>query len=129
MDKYKLQEVKKTLERIPAMTIDDLVDKVRELDTKIRACYEDSAVEWDGDTLAWMMAMDACFILEFLRREMLNSSLVFHTERADNIKRREIILDILKLCSRMGFLSQTFVWLHVFSRLSVLKKIRIKRPR
>ncbi|GLJ47688.1 hypothetical protein SUGI_1007120 [Cryptomeria japonica] len=103
MDEYKLQAVDRTLERIPRMTVEQLVMKVEELEMKIRSCYEDWATEWDRETLAWMMVMDGCFILEFLRMELPNSSLVFCSQRSDNIKRREIVLDILKLENQIPF--------------------------
>ncbi|GLJ47701.1 hypothetical protein SUGI_1007380 [Cryptomeria japonica] len=97
MDEYKLQAVDRTVERIPNMTREHLVDKVKELHEEIRDCYEDSANEWDDNALVSMMTMDACFILEFLQMDMPNSSLVFHSHRANSIKRGEILMDILKL--------------------------------
>ncbi|GLJ47685.1 hypothetical protein SUGI_1007090 [Cryptomeria japonica] len=94
IDEYKLQAVDKTLERMDDMTIEGLISKVKLMGQEIRNCYEDSAIEWDQDTLAWMMTMDACFILRFLGMELPNSCL---------IKRDEIILDILKLENQIPF--------------------------
>ncbi|KAH9320129.1 hypothetical protein KI387_021898 [Taxus chinensis] len=64
----------------------ELIKEISELEDDIRNCYEDSAIEWDSKTLVWMLTMDACFILDFLRKGMPNS-----------IMKREMILDILKL--------------------------------
>ena len=45
MEEYKLQAVDKTLERIPSMTREGLVVKVKELEKEIRDCYEDCVIE------------------------------------------------------------------------------------
>ncbi|GLJ47692.1 hypothetical protein SUGI_1007180 [Cryptomeria japonica] len=96
-DDYKLQAVRRTLERLPVKNVEWLVSEVQKLDKEIRYSYEDSAIECDERALASIVTIDACFILEFLRMDLPNSSLVFHTQRAYNIKRREMIMDILKM--------------------------------
>ncbi|GLJ27894.1 hypothetical protein SUGI_0547580 [Cryptomeria japonica] len=103
MDDHKLEAVERTLKRLNHMDIYMLTTEIEMLEERIRDCYEDSAVEYDRETVAWMFTMDACFILEFFRalsKEMSNEeqsfSLIF--QRGDgNAISWAIERDIMKL--------------------------------
>ena len=43
-----------------------VVEQLKELELKIRACYL-KFLNFSNETLAWMMAIDASFLLEFLQ--------------------------------------------------------------
>ncbi|XP_019195980.1 PREDICTED: putative UPF0481 protein At3g02645 [Ipomoea nil] len=68
MEKYKLDAAKRFSKTLAdGRKFQDLVDELRTLSVpRIRASY-DKYLSINDDTLAWMVVMDACFLLEFLR--------------------------------------------------------------
>nr|GMC71319.1 putative UPF0481 protein At3g02645 [Ipomoea batatas] len=68
MEKYKLDAAKRFSKNLAdGRKFQDLVDELRKLSVpRIRASY-DKYLSINDDTLAWMVVMDACFLLEFLR--------------------------------------------------------------
>lgn len=68
MERYKLSAVKEIVvspEQI--FNFEELViQRLKEIDPATRACYN-KFMDYDRDTLAWIMAIDGCFILNLLR--------------------------------------------------------------
>ncbi|XP_019154519.1 PREDICTED: putative UPF0481 protein At3g02645 [Ipomoea nil] len=67
MEKYKLDAAKRYSKLLPeGLKFQELVDKlVKKRVPRIRASY-DKYLSINDETLAWMVIMDACFLLEFL---------------------------------------------------------------
>ncbi|GLJ34814.1 hypothetical protein SUGI_0701100 [Cryptomeria japonica] len=59
MDDHNLVAVHTVLGRFDDVSIDNLIEEVGNLEKQIRSCYEDSAIEYNKETLAWMFTMDA----------------------------------------------------------------------
>lgn len=66
MQTHKLASTKRFQKQLQSLKIDNLVDQLTKLEQKIRACYH-KFLDLNGETLAWMMIVDASFILEFLQ--------------------------------------------------------------
>ncbi|CAK7351133.1 unnamed protein product [Dovyalis caffra] len=77
MDRYKLSAAKRCQKLLQRLKFQDLVEQLMKLESKIRACYR-KYLNINGETLAWMMAIDASFLIEYLQvcalrdREMLS---------------------------------------------------------
>ncbi|XP_022153444.1 putative UPF0481 protein At3g02645 [Momordica charantia] len=66
MERFKLSAAKRAKRFSPRdLQFHDLVEQLTRLEQKIRASYH-SYLDFNGETLAWMMAIDASFLLEFL---------------------------------------------------------------
>ncbi|KAK4413969.1 hypothetical protein Salat_2809700 [Sesamum alatum] len=66
MERYKLAAAKRNHKDFQNLKLQFLVDCLVELEPKIRACYN-KYLKLNGETMAWMMAMDASFLFEFLQ--------------------------------------------------------------
>ncbi|RVW67329.1 putative UPF0481 protein [Vitis vinifera] len=66
MERYKLAAAKRTQKHLQRVKFESLVDQLNKHEPRIRACYH-KFLQFNGDTLAWMMAIDASFLLEFLQ--------------------------------------------------------------
>ncbi|KAG9152409.1 hypothetical protein Leryth_015804 [Lithospermum erythrorhizon] len=66
MEKYKLAAVKRMQKALECCKFEDVVQDLMKFEPRIRACYH-KYLTYNGETLAWMMAIDACFVLEFLQ--------------------------------------------------------------
>ncbi|KAL3528923.1 hypothetical protein ACH5RR_008245 [Cinchona calisaya] len=67
MERYKIAAAKKIQkDHRQNLKFHQIVDQVKKFDQKIRAYYH-RYLNFNGETLAWMMAVDASFLLEFLR--------------------------------------------------------------
>ncbi|KAJ9685091.1 hypothetical protein PVL29_017210 [Vitis rotundifolia] len=66
MERYKLAAAKRIQKHLQRVKFESLVDLLTRHEPRIRACYH-KFLEFNGDTLAWMMAIDASFMLEFLQ--------------------------------------------------------------
>ncbi|XWS11737.1 hypothetical protein CRYUN_Cryun37aG0025700 [Craigia yunnanensis] len=80
MERYKLDAAKITQKQLQCLTFQNLVEQLEKLEPKIRACYH-KYLYLNAETLAWMMAISASFLLEFLQiyvfRERKTMSKVF----------------------------------------------------
>ncbi|KAG7018367.1 putative UPF0481 protein, partial [Cucurbita argyrosperma subsp. argyrosperma] len=66
MERIKLSAAKSAKKFSPRdLQFHDLVEQLAKLEHKIRAYYH-GYLDLNSETLAWMMAIDACFLLEFL---------------------------------------------------------------
>ncbi|KAL2234581.1 putative UPF0481 protein At3g02645 [Sesamum indicum] len=66
MERYKLAAAKRNHKDFQNLKLQFLVDCLVELEPKIRACYNKYLI-FNGETLAWMMAVDVSFLFEFLQ--------------------------------------------------------------
>ncbi|KAL1098874.1 hypothetical protein V6Z11_D05G127100 [Gossypium hirsutum] len=69
MERYKIDAAKRTQKNILLhnnLQFDDLVEQLKRLAPKIRACYH-KLLDFNNETLGWMVAIDASFLLEFLQ--------------------------------------------------------------
>uniref|UniRef100_A0A2N9GSC7 Uncharacterized protein n=1 Tax=Fagus sylvatica TaxID=28930 RepID=A0A2N9GSC7_FAGSY len=66
MQRYKLAAAKRSQKQLQSLNFQTLVDQLIKFDPRIRACYHKN-LDFSGETLAWMMAIDASFLLEFLQ--------------------------------------------------------------
>ncbi|KAG9456204.1 hypothetical protein H6P81_000712 [Aristolochia fimbriata] len=65
MEQYKLSAAKKVQRRF-SLKFHHLIDHLLMLEPRIRRCYH-RYLDFNGETLCWGVAVDACFLLEFLR--------------------------------------------------------------
>ncbi|XWS20500.1 hypothetical protein CRYUN_Cryun31cG0106200 [Craigia yunnanensis] len=66
MERYKLAAAKRTQKLLQCLKFHTLVDQLVKFEPRIRASYH-KYLDFNGETLAWMMAIDASFLLEFLQ--------------------------------------------------------------
>ncbi|KAJ4851653.1 hypothetical protein Tsubulata_014475 [Turnera subulata] len=66
MERYKIAAAKRTRKQLQTLKFEGIVDHLIKLELKIRACYH-KFLDFSNETLAWMMAIDASFMLEFLQ--------------------------------------------------------------
>ncbi|XVF11221.1 hypothetical protein REPUB_Repub08aG0007500 [Reevesia pubescens] len=66
MERYKLAAAKRTQKQLQCLNFHTIVDQLIHLEPRIRACYH-KYLDFNGETLTWMMAIDASFLLEFLQ--------------------------------------------------------------
>ncbi|GAB4832757.1 hypothetical protein Ancab_006774 [Ancistrocladus abbreviatus] len=76
MERYKLVCAKRVLAQFKSLQFQHLVDKIMKTEYRVRACYH-KYLEMDGETLAWMMALDGLFLLEFLQAYAYKNASVF----------------------------------------------------
>ncbi|KAK9229549.1 hypothetical protein WN944_022512 [Citrus x changshan-huyou] len=67
MERYKLAAARRAQRQFYGEhKLQCVVDQLKELEPQIRACYH-KYLKFSSETLAWMMAIDASFLLEFLQ--------------------------------------------------------------
>ncbi|KAL9388025.1 hypothetical protein Peur_021149 [Populus x canadensis] len=66
MERYKLSAAKKLQNQLQSHRFENLVEQLIKLEPQIRACYH-KYLDFNAETLAWMMALDVSFLLEFLQ--------------------------------------------------------------
>ncbi|KAH8514626.1 hypothetical protein H0E87_007455 [Populus deltoides] len=66
MERYKLSAAKKLQNQLHSNRFENLVEQLIKLEPRIRACYH-KYLDFNAETLAWMMALDVSFLLEFLQ--------------------------------------------------------------
>ncbi|KAJ4958655.1 hypothetical protein NE237_025766 [Protea cynaroides] len=67
MERYKVSAAKKTQKQLQSLKkFEKLVEKLMKHEPRIRGSYH-KYIQCNGETLAWMSAVDACFLLEFLQ--------------------------------------------------------------
>ncbi|KAI3463440.1 hypothetical protein Pfo_020103 [Paulownia fortunei] len=66
MERYKLAAAKRSQKQLQGLRFHNLVDHLTKFEPKFRASYH-KYLNFNGETLAWMMAVDSCFLLEFLQ--------------------------------------------------------------
>ncbi|CAB4303420.1 unnamed protein product [Prunus armeniaca] len=66
MERYKVAAAKRTQKQLQCLKFQDLVEQLKKLEPRIRGCYH-KYLDFNGDTLGWMMAIAASFFLELLQ--------------------------------------------------------------
>ncbi|XP_075491100.1 putative UPF0481 protein At3g02645 [Primulina tabacum] len=66
MERNKIYAAKRSKKQLQALRFQHLLYHLIKLETMFRACYQ-NYLNFDGETLAWMMVVDSCFLLEFLQ--------------------------------------------------------------
>ncbi|KAL3819164.1 hypothetical protein ACJIZ3_005069 [Penstemon smallii] len=101
MERYKLSSAKrfrKQIQKEQSLKLQNLVDHLTKSEPMFRACYH-KYINLNGETIAWMMAVDSSFLLEFLQIFVKESKI----SSADN----GIIKDILMLENQIPLFSLT----------------------
>ncbi|KAK7349122.1 hypothetical protein VNO77_06227 [Canavalia gladiata] len=66
MQRFKIAAARRFQKHLQCLKLDNLVVQLSKLEQRIRACYH-KFLDFNGETLVWMMAVDASFLLEFLQ--------------------------------------------------------------
>lgn len=66
MERYKIASTKRFQNQLQSLKLEHIVGQLIRLEHKIRACYH-KCLNFNVETLVWMMVVDASFLLEFLQ--------------------------------------------------------------
>ena len=66
MQSYKLAATKRFLKSLQTFKLDNLVDQLTKCEQRVRGCYH-KFLDLNGETMVWMMIVDASFLLELLQ--------------------------------------------------------------
>ncbi|KAF7148222.1 hypothetical protein RHSIM_Rhsim03G0255300 [Rhododendron simsii] len=66
MERYKLAAASRLQQEFRSLEFKQLVSGLSGLEQRVRACYH-KYLDVEGETIAWIMAIDGLFLLEFLR--------------------------------------------------------------
>ncbi|XP_073121126.1 putative UPF0481 protein At3g02645 [Henckelia pumila] len=66
MERNKIYAAKRSKRQLQALRFQHLLYHLIKLEPMFRACYQ-NYLNFNGETLAWMMLVDSCFLLEFLQ--------------------------------------------------------------
>ncbi|KAL8056264.1 hypothetical protein ABFS82_04G108000 [Erythranthe guttata] len=67
MEKFKISAARRSQRQLAgSRKFHDFVDRLSKFEIKFRSCYH-KYLNFNGETLAWMMAVDSCFLIEFLQ--------------------------------------------------------------
>eukprot|EP01018_Ginkgo_biloba_P030079 Gb_36957 [translate_table: standard] len=66
MERYKLAAARRAQRRINGHKFDSVVEEFQKHVCQIRSCYH-KFLDYSDETLAWLMALDASFVLEYLQ--------------------------------------------------------------
>ncbi|GAV70919.1 DUF247 domain-containing protein [Cephalotus follicularis] len=75
MERCKLASTKKTQKQLQYLKFQNFVDQLMKLKPKIRSCYH-KFLDARNETLAWMMAMDASFLLDLLQVYIIKEGMI-----------------------------------------------------
>ncbi|KAL1554128.1 putative UPF0481 protein [Salvia divinorum] len=110
MEMYKLSTAKRSQKASPGLKLHNLVDQLSRAEHRFRASYH-KFLNLNGETLAWMMAVDSCFLLDFLQRKSgspaLNSGrkLGLHDALLRDIVKLENQVPLFSLKKTLEFMS------------------------
>ncbi|KAI8565685.1 hypothetical protein RHMOL_Rhmol03G0280000 [Rhododendron molle] len=66
MERYKLAAASRLQRAFRSLEFKELVSEISGLEHRVRACHH-KYLDFEGETLAWIMAIDGLFLLDFLR--------------------------------------------------------------
>lgn len=72
-ERYKVAAARRFQQRIEVLTFESVVKELKKHEWQIRSCYH-KYLDYSEEALAWLMALDASFVLECLQ---------FYVEQAD----------------------------------------------
>ena len=117
-ERYKIAAAKRTKKHLQSENFESLIKQLNEHESRIRACYH-KFLDFDGETLALMMLVDASFLLEFLQvyaiREERALPRVFH--------RKSHLLDYARTKSAYNEILREMVMVENQIPLFVLKQV------
>ena len=117
-ERYKIAAAKRTKKHLQSENFESLIKQLNEHESRIRACYH-KFLDFDGETLALMMLVDASFLLEFLQvyaiREERALPRVFH--------RKSHLLDYARTKSAYNEILRDMVMVENQIPLFVLKQV------
>ncbi|XP_058215785.1 putative UPF0481 protein At3g02645 [Rhododendron vialii] len=104
MERYKVAAATRVRKEFRSLEFKQLVDMLSEVESSVRACYH-KFLDIDGDTLAWIMAIDGLFLLDFLhsyvnKKDRLTScttTALLADASGKSLARSEILSDIVML--------------------------------
>ncbi|GER39322.1 hypothetical protein STAS_15929 [Striga asiatica] len=99
MQRCKLSAAKRFQRRVHGLKFHNIVDHLIPYEPKLRAFYQ-KYLNFNGETLTWMMAIDSCFLLEFLEafaRKMPSRTLWLRDITGRKSGHDAIVRDILML--------------------------------
>lgn len=73
MEQHKLRYLHQLLQKKPGLTIDKLVEKLRQEEANARLCYSNS-LTLDTDKFVGMLLLDGCFVIRLIRSYFFNES-------------------------------------------------------
>lgn len=89
MEQHKLRYLDQLLQQKSGLTIDKLVEKVRQTEADARQCYSKS-LNFDTDKFVGMLLLDGCFIIQLIRNYFFDESTdndpVFEAETLSQIR-------------------------------------------
>ncbi|KAK9229548.1 hypothetical protein WN944_022511 [Citrus x changshan-huyou] len=93
MQSYKLDAAKRAQKQLHGdYTFEHIVDQLKDLALQIQACYH-KYLNFSDETLAWMMAIDASFLLEFLQIYAMNDDeFCDYRKAAHNVILRDLVM-------------------------------------
>ncbi|XP_054782602.1 putative UPF0481 protein At3g02645 [Prosopis cineraria] len=91
MERYKLAAAKRFQKQLQNLRLEKFVQQLTKLEQRIRACYH-KFLDFNGETLAWMMAVDASFLLEFLQVYAIEEGSKVPGKSAHNAILRDIVM-------------------------------------
>ncbi|XP_028059404.1 putative UPF0481 protein At3g02645 [Camellia sinensis] len=91
MQRYKLVAAKTTQRQLQNIKFHHLVDQLMTSEAMIRASYH-KYLDINGETLAWMMAVDASFLLEFLQIYTIKEGKACMRKSAHNAILRDMVM-------------------------------------
>ncbi|KAL7239578.1 hypothetical protein ACSBR2_005472 [Camellia fascicularis] len=71
MERYKLAAGSRLQKQFKSLEFKQLVEKLAKFEHKVRACYH-KYLDVECDTLAWIMAIDGLFLLDFLQNYLIH---------------------------------------------------------
>ncbi|KAF5945138.1 hypothetical protein HYC85_015366 [Camellia sinensis] len=71
MERYKLAAASRLQKQFKSLEFKQLVEKLAKFEHKVRACYH-KYLDVECDTLAWIMAIDGLFLLDFLQNYLIH---------------------------------------------------------
>nr|XP_016479744.1 PREDICTED: putative UPF0481 protein At3g02645 [Nicotiana tabacum] len=90
MERYKLAAAKITQKQLQSLKFQHLVEQLINFEHRIRCSYH-KYLNFNEETLAWMMAVDASFLLEFLQIYAIREGKIL-TRSAHNAILRDLIM-------------------------------------
>ncbi|KAH7861169.1 hypothetical protein Vadar_022527 [Vaccinium darrowii] len=104
MERYKVDAATRVQKEFKSLEFKQLVGKLNEVEYNVRACYH-KFLDIDGDTLAWIMAIDGLFLFDFLNsyvnkkdsRTSCTTTALLLDASGKNLAQSEILGDIVML--------------------------------
>ncbi|KAG5564239.1 hypothetical protein RHGRI_000440 [Rhododendron griersonianum] len=104
MERYKVAAATRVQKEFKSLEFKQLVDVLSKVENSVRACYH-KFLDIDDDTLAWIMAIDGLFLLDFLnsyvnKKDRLTScttTALLADASGKNLAQSEILGDIVML--------------------------------